>query len=371
MRSIYIFIIITLLLATGCGKKNRPKVKARPSFLMMATQADGVSSWIDELADLVNSSNNPEEELINRLDEVYSTRMQTKIMFPLFDRLQKPFLKKQLLEYFVKNSSRELPPNFFERVKESNEYLSELMDVYFASGVSKYAKELEEIYREKKRLSLKELVQLSELLVKQGKFAESSKYLSHYLPKFSKQERIRASFLLGKIAFFQEDYKVANSYLKPLFHVPSYREIVVDYIVDALILQKQFKTASRFIKVYSLQNFESAHPHTLNSKVLLFSKNYKVALKEWKIAKDLGADSSAFQIQSFYMSHYYPKFVENSDMGIFYIWKKGQMGKVPPIRSIAFQNRRSYLNQYKLLSMKDNNILQKVGHAYGVDLKAI
>lgn len=371
MRSTFLFIIFSLLFATGCGKKNRPKVKARPSFLMMATQADGVNSWIDGLADIVNNSDRPEEELVNRLDEVYSTRMQTKIMFPLFDRLKKPYLKKQLLQYFVKHSSSTLPKTFFERVKKSDKYLSELMDVYFASGVTNHAKELETLYRKKKRLSLRELIQLSELLVKQGKFAESSKYLRHYLPKFSKKERIRASFLLGKIAFFQEDYKVANAYLKPLFHVPTYREIVVDYIVDAFILQKKFKTASRFIKVYALQNFESAHPHTLNSKVLLFSKNYKVALKEWKIAKDLGADSSAFKIQSFYISHYYPKYVKDSDMGIFSIWRKGNLGKVPPVRSLDFQNRRSYLNQYNLLSMKDEKILLKVGNAYGVELKAI
>ncbi|MCO4783764.1 MAG: hypothetical protein KC646_15660 [Candidatus Cloacimonetes bacterium] len=371
MRATYILLIFSLLLLTGCGKKNRPKIKARPSFLMMATQADGVNDWIDDLADLVNTSDRPEEELVNRLDEVYSTRMQTKIMFPLFDRLEKPYLKKQLLLYFAKNSSSILPENFVNRVKKSDKYLSEMMDIYFASGVVKHAKELETLYRNKKRLSLKELIQLSELLVKQGKFAESSKYLRHYLPKFAKQDRIRASFLLGKIAFFQEDYKVANAYLRPLFHVASYREIVVDYIVDSFILQKKFKTASRFIKVYALQNFESAHPHTLNSKVLLFSKNYKVALKEWRIAKDLGADSSAFHIQSFYMSHYYPKSVKDSDMGIFAVWKKGHLGKVPPIRSLAFQNRRSYLNQYNLLSMKNDKILQKVGNAYGVELKAI
>ncbi|MCJ8345015.1 hypothetical protein MJH12_05705, partial [bacterium] len=149
----------------GCGKKNKQRIKARPSFLMMATQADGVSTWVNKLADIVNSSDRPEEELSNRLDEVYSTRMQTRILFPLFDRLKKPFLKKQLLEYFTEHAPKDLPSNFFERVKNSGPYLSSMMDIYFASGTLSHAKELEQLYRKKKRLSLKELVQLSELLV--------------------------------------------------------------------------------------------------------------------------------------------------------------------------------------------------------------
>ena len=106
----------------------------------------------------------------------------------------------------------------------------------------------------------------------------------------------------------------------------------------------------------------------MNSKVLLFSKNYRVALKEWNFAKDLGADSMAFQIQSFYLSHYFPKKIRDKDMGIFAKWKKGETGFVPPIKSLDFQTRRSYLNQYNLLARRDQSILYTIGKAYRIEV---
>ncbi|PCJ17094.1 MAG: hypothetical protein COB02_14660 [Candidatus Cloacimonadota bacterium] len=366
MRSIYTLLIVSLFFTTGCGKKNRLKTKARKSFLMMVNSPKEVTEWVSNLANEVNESATPEKRLLSGLDEMFSNRKQNNVIFSLFDKIKKPFLKKYVLEYYAENSSEEIPKDFMERVRKSGQYLSSMMDIYFASETILHAKELEQLYRKKKRVTLKEILQLSELLMNQGKFAESSKYLLFHLKNFPKESRKRASFLLGKMAFFQENYKVCNSYLKPLFHLPKYKKKVVDYIVDSFILQKEFLSASKFIEVYRASDFTNAHPHVLKSKIFLFSNHYKVALKQWIMSKNMGADSIAFQIQSFYLSHYYPREVQESDMGIFASWKKENIGFIPPIKSLDFQSRRSYVNQYNLLSRKDSEILSKIGKAYRI-----
>jgi len=352
-----LFAISAFLVLMGCTSTKKPELKVRPSLTIL----NSTSQDPEELADLIvkslSSEQDPKKALTDRLDNIFNPKIREGVILPLYDLLGEQALKEVLIEYYVNRPIEVFGDDFVGRVLGKNENVSGFLEMMLASGTPKGRLQIENYFKQKTSLSQLEMLQFSEILLDGGKFSESARVLAKVLYQLEGEYLARGEFASAELDFYQKDYAGAVEKLVDYLPQDRYREESVDMLVDGLILMDDLNKAFRYLKVYATyKNDDEPKIHVLRGKLFLFAKNYRESHKQWARAKDLGSRDEQYWLLSFFLSHYFPEGIPDSDMGPFLAWHKGRLSGT----GLDLVRYDIYLDQYQKLSRHKQELVPRL-----------
>jgi hypothetical protein len=353
-------LLVSIFLTVGCKDRKTVKPEKSPSLLMMYSNRDNALLIAQRLKKkCAVYAGDSKEFLLEKLRDIYNDETHHALLMPLLDEFKdNQELLDVVYEYYRQHPVKWFPKKFFAKLLTKDKQFTGMLDIYLASGVYEHANQLVGFFRDRKRLTAHELVQFCELLLLTGEFGRVKLYMAKCLPRFRGGMKDRATLLLGKVAFYNREFKEALPYFISLFK-GQMKDRVVHYLVDSLVMMGQNQKASKLVKVYSMAKFESAEVHLLRAKVALFSKNVEQSKRAWDIAKKLGAHGEDSEILAFFLSVYFPTAFTGKELGRFQLWQSGSRPQIST-RHIEFYRDEIYVKQYEKLAKHDPELLQKL-----------